>query len=421
MPLLGCRLAAAFGRVGRYAVPALLSLVSGCANPERLAAVPDDLTLEAVVPDLPDVRYWADADPEPFIRAAMQALQREQTLLASSGHSGPLPPAYFLAVSGGGEDGAFAAGLLNGWTEAGDRPKFKGVTGVSTGALIAPMAFLGPEYDAELRDAYITVTKDDIFEERGLTAAIFDDALTDTTPMQRLIASIVTPEFMARIAEEHEKGRLLLIATTDLDARRPVIWNMTAIAASGQPSALELFRKILLASAAVPGAFPPVMIDVEAGGQHYQEMHVDGGAMAQVFLYPPSIQVAELSQSQNIQRQRVLYMIRNARLDADWASVERNTLSIAGRAISSLIQSQGIGDLYRIYLTTQRDGFDYNLAYIPSSFDTPQLEPFDTNYMNALFELGYQLARNGYPWEKQPPGFGTSTAVPAQDAADSNE
>jgi hypothetical protein len=150
------------------------------------------------------------------------------------------------------------------------------------------------------------------------------------------------------------------------------------------------------------------MIDVDVDGQHYQEMHVDGGAMSQVFLYPPSINIAEHARANKIARKRVLYLIRNARLDPDRDSVERQTLGIAGKAISSLIHTQGLGDLYRIYLTAKRDGFDYNLAYIPGTFKVAHKEQFDPNYMRPLFNTGYEMAKKGYPWEKTPPGYATS-------------
>ncbi|MGF1611099.1 MAG: patatin-like phospholipase family protein [Kiloniellales bacterium] len=381
------------------------TLVSACAAPARLTAVPEDRTIEAVVPGIPGARYWVDKEMEPFLQDALQSFAREQGYLASIGHSGPLPPVSFLAVSGGGDNGAFGAGLMKGWTEHGDRPVFKGVTGVSTGALIAPMAFLGSDYDDALEEAYTAVTQADIFEPRGFITGALSDALADTTPMSKMIEHFVTESFLEAIAAEYAKGRLLLVGTTNLDARRPVIWNMTAIAASKAPGSLELFRKILRASAAVPGAFPPVMIDVEVDGKPYQEMHVDGGAMAQVFLYPPSLHVAEQSAKAHIQRERSVYIIRNARLDPDWADVERRTFSIAGRAISSLIHSQGIGDLYRIYLTTHRDGFDYNLAFIGPDFDFEHKEEFDQDFMRALYKYGYELARKGYPWRKAPPGF----------------
>jgi predicted acylesterase/phospholipase RssA len=159
----------------------------------------------------------------------------------------------------------------------------------------------------------------------------------------------------------------------------------------------------LLASASIPGAFPPVMIDANVGGTHYQEMHVDGGTMAQVFFVPPSINVKQLGAAES--RQRTLYVIRNARLDVDWASVERRTMSIAARAIASLTRTQGIGDLYRIYLTAQKDGIDFNLTYIPPTFNTPHLEEFDTNYMQQLYAVGQQAAQSGTAWQKYPPGL----------------
>jgi hypothetical protein len=388
---------------------ALLFLLQGCATPSRLAAVPAQDTTKAEIPGVPNARYWVQTDIEPFIRDAIASAQREKAYLDRIGHRGPLPPVNFLAVSGGGDDGAFGAGLLVGWTEAGTRPEFKGVTGVSTGALIAPFAFLGPEEDAKLREVYTTIGPRNILLPRSLLAALTSDGLADNSPLFELISRHVNAEFLARIAKEYqEKGRLLLVGTTNLDARRGIIWNMgeIAMAARDNPKALDLFRKIMLASAAIPGAFPPVMIDVEVDGKPYQEMHVDGGAQAQVFLYPP--RMFDLIRQQGIKvnrRERSVYIIRNARLDPDWASVERSTLTIAGRAISSLIQSQGLGDLYRIYATAQQDGLDYNLAYIGADFSAEHKEDFDTAYMRALFDYGYRLGRKGYAWQKVPPGM----------------
>lgn len=383
---------------------ALLS-VTGCGSPIRLDAVPVATQTKASIIGMPDVRYWADGEAGDFMRDALDSVNRERAVLEQAGHRGPLPPAEFLAISGGGEDGAFGAGLLVGWSATGTRPRFKGVTGISTGALIAPFAFLGPDYDEKLKEVYTTITGKDILEQRGYLAAITDDAMADTKPLRNLVGRIVDQGMLDAIAAEHEKGRMLLIGTTNLDARRPVIWNVGKIAASRHPQALELIRTLLVASAAIPGAFPPVMISVEADGRKFEEMHVDGGATAQVFVYPPSLNVRTVSQQAGITRQRRLFVIRNARLDPDWAQVERNTLSIANRAVSSLIQTQGVGDLYRIYIAAQRDGIDFNLAYVPESFKTPLREPFDPVYMKDLFALGYRLAAGGYPWAKTPPGY----------------
>ncbi len=378
--------------------------VSGCATPQRLPAVPTASIPQANT-GLGQVRYLVARETDTFAMDAHAALQREHDWLASQGHSGPLPPAYFLAISGGGDNGAFGAGLLNGWTAAGTRPEFKVVTGVSTGALIAPFAFLGPKYDYVLERVYTQTSQKDIFKKRNLLKGIFGDAMADTTPLAHVIASYVNQQLLDEIAAEYAKGRVLLVGTANLDSLEPVIWNMTAIAASKDPRSIPLFRQILLASASIPGAFPPQMIDVDVGGARYQEMHVDGGTMAQVFLFPPSINISKVGAAAG--RKRVAYVIRNARLDADWASVERRTLSIVARAIGSLTTTQGVGDLYRIFVTTQKDGIDFNLAYIPPTFNVPHKEEFDTNYMQQLYSTGKQSAQEGYQWQKYPPGYAT--------------
>jgi predicted acylesterase/phospholipase RssA len=340
----------------------------------------------------------------------VQSWTRERQYLASQGLDGSLPHTAFLAISGGGDKGAFAAGLINGWTAAGDRPQFKLVTGVSTGALIAPFAFLGAAYDQPLREFYTTSSSEDIFEARSLLTAMTSDAMADTEPLRELIRKHVNRALLDSIAAEYAKGRELWIATTNLDNLQRYIWNMTRIASSRDPAAVDLFVSLMLASAAIPGEFPPVLIEVEAHGQTFHEMHVDGGATAQVFVYPIGLDFNTLTREHGASRERSLYVIRNARLDPDWAQVERKTFSIAKRAISSLIQTQSVGDLYRIYLEAERDGLDFNLAHIPSSFKAPHGEPFNTEYMRALFDVGYDLAAKGYAWEKTPPGYADGAA-----------
>src|SRR4030095_10108388 len=257
------------------------------------------------------------------------------------------------------------AGVLNGWTAAGTRPQFKLVPGISTGALIAPFAFLGPAYDGKLKALYTNTSAKDILTTRWYLAAMTNDAMADTLPLRNVLRKHVDQALLDAIADEYAKGRELWIATTNLDSRVRYIWNMTRIAASQHTSALDLFHSLMIASAAIPWAFPPVMMDVEVGGRRYQEMHVDGGAMAQVFVYPIGLDFEALAVEHDAERTRTLYVIRNSRLDPDWAQVERRTLNIAARAISSLIHTQGVGDLYRIFLTARRDGLDFNLAYIP--------------------------------------------------------
>lgn len=376
--------------------------VAGCSTPGRLPAVPT-ASVPIASASLGNVRYLVSRETDSFAAEARATLQRERDWLASQGRADqPLPPAYFLAISGGGDNGAFGAGLLNGWTAAGTRPEFKVVTGISTGALIAPFAFLGPKYDHVLERVYTQTSGKDIFKSRGLIKGIFSDAMADTAPLASLISVYVNQSLLDEIAAEQAKGRVLLIGTANLDSLEPVIWNMTSIAASKDPRSVGLFRQILLASASIPGAFPPQMINVDLDGTRYQEMHVDGGTMAQVFLFPPSISAADIGAAP---RKRVAYIIRNARLDADWASVERRTLSISARAIGSLTRTQGIGDLYRIYAATQKEGIDFNLAFIPPTFNVPHVEEFDTNYMRKLYATGRDMALAGYQWQKTPPGL----------------
>ncbi len=281
------------------------------------------------------------------------------------------------------------------------------MTGISTGALIAPFVFAGPQYDEALKEVYTKTRTRDLLFERGVLAGVFSDALADTKPMWKTMSKYVDQRLLDAIAAEYRKGRFLVIGTTNLDARRSVLWNVGEIAASGHPDALKLVQTILIASASIPVAFPPVFVDVEVDGKHYQEMHVDGGAMTQVFLYPPSLKVREEGMAEGVIRERRAYIIRNSRMDPDWAEVERSTLSIAGRAVDALIYSQGIGDVYRTSMSTQRDGVDFNLAYIPASFKVKSKEAFDPVYMSALFQLGYDLAKAGYHWDKSPPGFET--------------
>lgn len=386
--------------------------LAACATAPRLAAVPIGAATQAS-PGVGPVRYLVARESDRFAAEARAILAREQAWRASQGQTGLLPPAYFLAISGGGDNGAYGAGLLNGWTAAGIRPEFKVVTGVSTGALIAPFAFLGPKYDHVLERVYTQTSSRDIFIKRGLLKGLFGDAMADSRPLANVIGTYVNRQLLDEIAAEYAKGRVLLVGTANLDSLEPVIWNMTAIAASNDPRAIPLFRSILLASASIPGAFPPVMIDVDVNGTRHQEMHVDGGTIAQVFFYPPSFSLASMGDTATA-RKRVLYVIRNARFDPEWASVKRRTLTIAARAIASLTRTQGIGDLYKIYVTTQRDGIDFNLAFIPATFNTPHPDDFDTHYMRELYALGRRSALDGYQWQKTPPGYDsvTLTAVP---------
>jgi predicted acylesterase/phospholipase RssA len=354
---------------------------------------------------IPFARFYAEGDEASIEALTVEVALKERKALGLSAPDAKLPPNYFLAISGGGDDGAFGAGLLAGWTARGDRPSFRVVTGISTGALSAPFAFLGPDYDGKLKQVYTEVTADDIFTKRPLLSALASDAASDSTPLRTLIGRYVDKEMVRRIGEEYDKGRVLLIATTNLDQGRAVIWNIGAIAKSPDRRARDLIVEVLRASASIPGAFPPVMLDVTVDGKRYEEMHVDGGAVAQAFLYPPSFQLRKAAARRNVVRRHVSYVIRNGRLFRPEENVKRETLAIAGQAISTMITASGVNDTYRMYLTTQRDGVEFNLAFIGEDFVRPYKGPFDQEYMRALYAYGLEKGRAGYPWRTKPPGY----------------
>lgn len=379
---------------------------AACGPLERLPAVPADRRMQATVLGLPNERFF------PTTAAGQQGLEREfiaaaERLQAARGErpGGPLPQLDLLGISGGGDDGAFGAGLLNGWTERGDRPEFFLTTGVSTGALSAPFAFLGPAWDGALRSVYTEITLAQVARQRYLTAAYFSDGMADNTPLYETISRYLDERMLREIGAAYTRGRLLLIGSTNLDADRPVIWNVGAIAASGHPRALETVRRLLLASAAIPGAFSPVLFDVTAGGERFQELHVDGGAFAQVFLYPAS--VGEFRRQRIARRLPVAparaWVIRNARLEPQSDQVERRTVGVAGRAVSAMIFASGYSDVLRIDAATQRDHVAFNLAFIGPDLELPYVGPFSQAYMRPLFEYGRQRALAGTAWVNRPP------------------
>jgi predicted acylesterase/phospholipase RssA len=375
--------------------------VGACAQLDRVSAVPAADTGRASVAGISEARFLA-SDTVALAAFGRRLHERESKYFSSLGK--PIPSESLLAISGGGDNGAFGAGVLVGWSESRTRPSFKIVTGISTGALIAPLVFVGPEYDPLLAEMYTTIGQSDIFQERPVLAGLVSDALADSRPLQGLVARYVDANLVARIAEESRRGRALVIITTNLDAGVPVIWNIGAIAESERPEAIGLIRKILLASASIPGFFPPVMFDVVVDGVAHQEMHVDGGASMQTFLYPAALQVREIPNG-GVSRPRTAYVIRNGRLTQGWDEVARSTPAIATRALATLTTNSGVGDLYRIYALAKRDGVRLQLAYIEDDFEQPHSAEFDRQYMVKLFEYGHAKARAGYPWRSAPPGF----------------
>jgi hypothetical protein len=376
------------------------ALVAGCAGPtvEGLRdPVPETLLASSTVPGYGRIRYWGD-DPNgitPQMSAEIGAQQR--------GSGNMSPDRSFLSVSGGSSDGAFGAGILFGWTAAGTRPEFTIVTGISTGSLIAPLAFLGEPYDQNLKAAYTEISGRDIYKKKGILGIVGSDSFADNSPLRALIDRYVTGQMISDIAREHARGRRLLAGTTNLDAERSVVWDIGAIASSKEPGRQQLVQDILVASASVPGVFPPVRIKVIADGQTYDELHVDGGTSNQAFLFPSQFSVLNATKAAGVKRRHTLYVIRNGKVSPQYSVVKPKLASIVGKSISSLIKTQGIGDLYRMYANAKRDGIAFRAVWIPETFTDIEPDPFDRVYMNKLFNVGYQMGRQGIPWSKTPP------------------
>jgi hypothetical protein len=329
----------------------------------------------AKIPNIPDARFWADSAQD-FIRAL------------------PATPGPWLLLSTGGEDGAYGAGVMVGWSAAGTRPNFSVITAVSTGALMAPFVFAGAKYDEQLRAAYTTVNAVDIFEIGGK-----GESLLDTWPLKDLVAKQFTRELLHDVAAEHERGRRLFVLTTNLDAGRPVAWDIGAIASRRDQQALELIRSILIAAISVPGAFPPMLIEAEAGGTRFHEMHVDGGLAAQFYLAPDKLQ---LHTSTYKLPAAALYVIINMKLGNDFMVTERSILGILGRTVTAAIRVIVRNAIDRAYVVAERSNIPFHLAFIDDAFHAPSRGAFDSDYMKALFEFGYREGKSGTAFRNEP-------------------
>ncbi|MGY8562876.1 patatin-like phospholipase family protein [Paracidovorax citrulli] len=387
------------------AVLVVCLLLGGCATLPR-TPVPADQIAWAVVPGMPDVRAWAgrpNRDMEEDFEQSIRDERPEQFPVAADGRI-HYP---HLALSGGGANGAFGAGFLNGWTATGSRPTFKIVTGVSTGALMAPYAFLGPDHDDALRRFYTTTSDADVFAAGNpLMALLRRDALANTAPLEALIARAIDAPLLARIAAEHRAGRRLYMGTADLDSRQFVVWNMGLIATRGSPEALALFRRVMLASASIPIAFPPVLIEVDVLGKRYDEMHVDGFVAANIFLHAGIIDPQRLYN--RLSRAPATYdafMIHNGQLAAASDPAERSLRGIAFRSIDVAGRAGMIGDLFREYAYARRDGARFAWVTIDSRLALADAASFDPARMTVLYQVGYDRAREGPVWLSRPPGM----------------
>jgi len=372
-----------------------LIMLAGCASVTR-APFTQEQQAAATIPGIPDARIWSDERADALIARA-----RASTPAARGGQ------VNVLALSGGGSNGAYGAGLLAGWTARGTRPEFAVVTGASAGALLAPFAFLGPGYDQPLASLISEGFGEELLQIDGLQA-IFGAGVFKTEPLKRLIARYVGVEMLERIAVEHSKGRRLLVVTTNIDAQRTAVWDMGAIAASGVPGALELFRNVLVASASVPGVFSPVLIDVEGQGRRFAEMHVDGGVRANLLVVPESLLLSSLSPLGGTRTH--VYIVLNDKLEQDFEVTEGRALKIVARSFTTAVKANTQNTLIATFDFARRNKWDFNLAAIEADYPTTASYGFDKNYMRALYQYGYEQGAKGPPWRKTLP---TTYTVPS--------
>ena len=311
----------------------------------------------------------------------------------------------FLVLSGGGQDGAYAAGLLNGWSAAGTKPEFRIITGVSTGAIIAVFAFLGSAEEDALRESYTQYSTKDLFRERNILALLFSDSLYDNKKFRKVLKYYFTPEVVENIALEHNKGRRLYIASTLLNVERPVIWDLGAIASSGHPAARDTIIDAVVASASIPLAFPASKFTVNyETGQLIREIHVDGGVVGLEFLNPVANKmVLALEKAGQSKPANITVMHNEIDFFTPFINVKRKLIPIALQSIQTAMRENAINSIGKIYNGAAANGMPFRLSLVPTIGMSPN-ELFDKAYMNALYNYAYEQARGGdYPWLSMPP------------------
>jgi predicted patatin/cPLA2 family phospholipase len=378
---------------------AALLAIAGCSTAPPRVAYTQQEQAEAVIPGIPGARLWAD---DPAIATGRRSVVSRSTQVQPT----------ILALSGGGADGAFGAGLLSGWSARGTRPQFTFVTGSSAGALLAPYAFLGPSYDETIKGVFAAGEMANLLQTDPFSA-LFGASLFKSAPLRELIARHVDAALLQAIAREYRTGRRLYIVTTNIDAQRTAIWDMGKIAESGDPGALELFRSVMAASATVPGVFSPVLIDVEANGRQFAEMHVDGGVTNNVLIVPEAVLVSGTPLFPPESRPKV-YVIINGKLSPYFEVVQASTLTIVRRSFETSVRANTRNTLLASLQFSKGKNWEFNIAAIDADYPNSSGDIFDPTYMGQLFDYGYQRGRSGKLFQSTPTGFRAPPRVAAR-------
>jgi predicted acylesterase/phospholipase RssA len=306
-----------------------------------------------------------------------------------------------LAMSGGGANGAYGAGLLYGWSKTGQRPEFQLVTGVSAGALAAPFAFLGPDWDERLRQTYADPKIHRLMRSRGLLG-LLTPGLYSKTPLDDLVARHVTDEMVRAVAAEHAKGRRLLVGTTNLDTEQLIVWDMGAIAAQGGPQARKLFIEVLIASASVPGVFAPSMIEVRSAGRRFAEMHVDGQAEGAFFAVPQTLLSPHGPAERPYKPQ--LFIVVNGHMAGVFSVTPRAVMPILSRTLNVASKASIRSSVIGTQDYCQHNGCDLLLAILPAALTDDPMD-FGDDHISSLFSAGEDAMRGGRAWEAAAPAL----------------
>ena len=322
-----------------------------------------------------------------------------------------------LAISGGGAGGAFGAGALIGLNHRHELPQYDIVTGVSAGALIAPFAFLGPAWDSQLEDA-ITSGRGEKMSLHGLTQLLFGGSRRSTA-LVSFVDHYITQDLVDAVAKEAAAGRILWVATTDLDKEESVIWDMGVIAARGGEPARKLFRDVLVASASVPGVFSPVLIHVEDAGKSYDEMHVDGNASASLFVAPAAAYFALLDP--NSLQGAWLYVLINGQIIGTPSTTRAKLGPVVARSFDSALKHLSRGEVIALNQFADKYRMSVRSTYLPFDYPKYSSADFRASAMRVLFDYGQRCAEQGRLWTTIHQTMVAATAATATPAKPPNQ
>lgn len=413
-----------------FCILSLSTMLLACSNIEQRNPAPQEVSHTRDQVETNAVRYWGDV-PIPIEQYVLNETARRNTFDASLivDENGKPKTQHHLIISGGGASGAFGAGLLNAMSDNRTRPEYRLVTGISTGAILGLYAFLGEEYDHKIREFYTELSDEDLYQTRSIWQLFSSSSLLNTKKFEQKVREEVDGQLLAKVKSEHLRGRTFLVKTTNLDSQRPVIWNMGAIALSDSDDAEYLFESVLIASAAIPGIFEPVLIPTKVNGKSYDEMHVDGGVVAQAFFLPEDLDIDTISNIEKVEFSKLginiegenksaVWVINNARIGSSWQPIPLQLTDIMGRSISTMIKYQGRNNLTQIYQQSQLTGSSFHLLYIDDKIPSaPEDAPFSQEYMQYMYCYGYTRGLDPRHWLESIPQT-TQLSVPKETIAD---